>query len=375
MVSFALVLTAVTASAQVTAIRLNTPALTAPAAMSGAVADRALPAAPALSAAPWMAAASVPVPVAPAPLAAAAPALAPAAPVAHALSAAAGRLSAAEKAPAGHADPRGLSGTVFDGSSWRAAADGPQPVPAGDASAAQLSALNASVAEILRPYNNQLSRASLTFSRIATNETRATEVALTLDFAKKGANGDASVKVENLSYSYPNAATATPETRAKGSIGVNLLNLMTQKQINDLGPQAQKTVERFIADKITQYGPAATVSAAVTHQATDAQGNLTALSLALNLDVDLSKLPANTDAKSVLATGLHATVDITLKGLDFSITVVSNPNASQFSRDQVGLKEMLDKLLAGEPQTVARLGDLFRTLDQLAAYATSGPRR
>jgi len=368
LIAAALALSAVPAAAQIAAVRVAPALNAAPAAMSAVLSAAALPSASALTAAPSMA-------ISAAPLSAPALAVAPAAslPAAHgALQAGAARLDAAAKSPAGRDNSRGLSAALFDGSALRAAADGPAPV---DPSAQQVSALNAAVADILRPYNNQLSRASLTFSRIATNATRATEVSVSLDYAKKGPGGDASLKVENLSYSYPDAATAKPETRAKGSIGLNLLNLMTQEQINQMGPQAHKMVEEFIAEKTRQYGPAATVAASVTRQTVDAKGNLTALGLALDLDIDLAKLPAGTDPKTVLVTGLHATVDIALTGLDFSVSVVSNPNASQFGRDQVGMKETLDKLLARDPKTVASLGDLFRTLDQAADYATRGPRR
>lgn len=369
------------AAAQVAAVRPIVPSLGAPAFAAAAApsfaapsfaapsfAAPALSAAPALALSPALAAPSLNASVLPAAVPAAAPALV-AAPAA-APSAKDELTSGAARIGADAKSPESASGAFFDGTMFAAAADGPAVDPSADA----ISALNAAVAEVLRPYNNQVSRASLTFGRVDTNATRATAVSLSLDYAKKGPGGEASLKVGDLSYSYPDAASAVPQTTIKGSIGVNLRNLMTQEQINQLGPQLHQMAAQFVADKLRQYGAAATVDARVTRQEADAAGNLTAIGLELNLAVDPAKLPAGRDPKGVLVTGLKVAVDLTLNGLDFSATIVSNPDARQFERDQVGLKESLDKLLARDPKEVARLGDLVRTLDQLADYATKAPK-
>ncbi|MFI5361111.1 MAG: hypothetical protein ACHQ49_04000 [Elusimicrobiota bacterium] len=250
-----------------------------------------------------------------------------------------------------------------------------------------IAALNAALVEALKPFNNAATRAALTFSKVATNAQRATAVALTLDYSKKGPGGEAGIKIDDLSYSFiqtpcPPCGRGTPcrpcrqslpTTHAKGAIKLNLLNILTQKQINEFGPGAQKLVEEFVAEKTREFGAAAKVSASVTHQDHDAAGNLVGLGIAIDLDIDTAKLPAGVNPKGVLITAAHAKADIALNGVAFELTVVSNPSASQFDADQQGLKEGLDKLLARDPEILKGLQQAFGTIDQVADQVTKGP--
>ena len=75
-----------------------------------------------------------------------------------------------------------------------------------------------------------------------------------------------------------------------------------------------------------------------------------------NAQVDLAKLPAGKDPKSVLLTGAHLAIDINLKGIKVEFKTVSNPNARQFENGQAGLKEWLDKLIARDKETLTYIG-------------------
>ena len=368
MIPLTLALTAASASAQVTQIRVAAPV--APAAVSAAAAS-ALRMAPALAApqvlsapalqAPALSAVAVP---AAAPAAAATPAASPAeakTPVTTqgALKAGAARLDAAAKATASDV-ASAVSGAIFDGQN--------APTPATSATD-PLTSLNFAIAEVLKPFNNALTHSSLRFSKIGTNATRPTDVAASLDFTKKSPNGELSVKIGDFTYSYPDKAGAKPETSIKGSIGMNLLNLMPQAQINKMGAEVKKIVEDFVADNTKQYGPAAKVDAKVTHQETDAKGNLTGVGFALNFDADLAKLPATTDIKTVDVSKLNAAVNITLKGLDFAVSAVGNTLSSEFADDQLEMS----KLIARDPAELSLIGSRFMMLALMSEFATRGP--
>lgn len=253
------------------------------------------------------------------------------------------------------------------------AASAPQAAAAAQAGqasadqATQLVQLNAAIVELLKPFNNNLTKAALVFNRVETNAQRALHVDLAMDYRKKGPDGDASILIPKLSYDYP--VGGLPRTQAQISLGFNLLNLIPQEQINQMGPAADQIVAEFAKDYLRQYGAAATIDARVTRKDVDAQGNLTAIAATLGLKVDLSRLPADA-AKQVMFTDVAITLQVTLKGGEAALMLTSNPNSEYFQRDQDGLKETLEKLLARDPQQMREIRSMITFFDRFAESLT-----
>ena len=63
----------------------------------------------------------------------------------------------------------------------------------------QLQLLNAAVVDVLKPFNNNLTKAEVVFNKVLTNATRTVAVDVIMAYHKKGPDGDASVKIEKLS--------------------------------------------------------------------------------------------------------------------------------------------------------------------------------
>ncbi len=236
----------------------------------------------------------------------------------------------------------------------------------------QIDALNAAVAEALLPFNGALKNVKLSFSKVATNDKRATQVAFSFDYSLIRPKGSASLAIKDFSYAYPDTPSAKPELNANISAKFNLLNVMTQEEINKLAPAADERIKTYLSDLNKRYGDAAKVEARITRKDTDPKGNITGLGLALSLIIDLSKLPGGVDPKDVLITDGQLEVSIGLNGIEISAHAVSNPNAKQFERDQVGLKEMLDKLLARDAKALREIVDFVKQIDEAADRVTSG---
>ena len=273
----------------------------------------------------------------------------------------AARVEAAAQAGQGTEAASSDSQAAFDGSVKTTAS--PDALPE----------LNKAVAEILKPFNNNLTKATVMFNRVETNAQRATHVDLTVDYSKKGPDGDAALKISKLTYAYPDGGE--PKTDGRIALEFNLLNVISQAQVNQLGPEADKLVAQFLADYTKRYGAAAAIDARVTRNEVDAQGNLTALGLTLGVKVDLAKLPAKVDPRDVEFTAAQLDLQITLQGLEASFAVTSNPKSRSFERGQQGLKEELEKLLARDPQQLRQIGRFIQTIDGIAAALTDKTRR
>lgn len=237
----------------------------------------------------------------------------------------------------------------------------------------QINALNAVVAEVFRPYNGALQSVKGSISKVAANDKRVTQLSLSFDYSTIRPKGSASLSIKDFSYSYPDAPSAKPEFNLDMSAKFKLLNAMTQEQINAIGPIADRMLKSYTEKGTKDYGDAAKVEAKITRTDTDAKGNITGLGLELGVNIDLAKLPSGVDPKAIQVTDLKAKLSIGLNGVELSAKGVANPDAKEFQKDQRGLKEALEKLLARDPKLLKDIGNFIEQL-QLAADSVTSPK-
>lgn len=243
------------------------------------------------------------------------------------------------------------------------------PKPAAAASD-QVAAVNSAVSDLLAPFNDRFTRAKIVFSELATNAVRAVKALLSLDYRKEGEGGSVAFKVDRLSYSYPETEGAKPETEVKASVELDMLRVLSREQINAMGPAAAEFVKEFAGTLTKRLGPAATVDARVTRLEKDERGDLVAVGLAIDADIDPAKLPPDVDVKDVQFTGVRATLDLTLHGMALDVSVVGNPRAKEFAQDQRGFKEWIDALVARDAKTLRQIARFVKQLDGYAASIT-----
>lgn len=226
--------------------------------------------------------------------------------------------------------------------------------------------LNDAIVDLLQPFNTADTKAKVNFGRVETNADRALAMSASVDYAKRGPNGSATV-TGSVDYDYP--VGGVPRTKADLNLGFNVLNVVEQRTINQFGPMADKMVAGFAQDFLSEYGQAAAVNAKVTRRDVDAAGNLTAIAVDLNAKIDLSRVPAAKQA-SVMFAELGVKLEITLAGASLKIDLVTNPAHSSFARDQDGLKERLEKLLARDADQMDEIRSMIRMFDQFAGQVT-----
>jgi len=225
--------------------------------------------------------------------------------------------------------------------------------------------LNEQIQSVLVPFQTQTTTANLTFGTIKTDENHALDMSLNGLYRKTGPNNLFEFKIDNLSYAYGDGTQ--PITIAKGSISTNFTKIIPQNDLNKIIPYAAEIVEGLAAGYTSYYGDAASVKGVVTSTAKDTEGNYTALTGIISAKIDLNKLPQHISSEDVIVTDAVIYLTINLKtGITYDSYIVSNPDYESFQEDQEGLKETLDKFLAGDPDEIAGFVGLFSQLDNLA---------
>ena len=230
-------------------------------------------------------------------------------------------------------------------------------------------AINEEISKLLTPYNDNLTQAELTFSRISTNEKRAVDVQVGSRFSKTGAAGSLRANINNLEYTYPDqqgCAQLPPRLQLDFDAAFNLLNFMTQEEINKMGSSLEKEFLNLIMDFVRDYGDAAQIDAKITKKNLDDKGNLTALGAYIDISIDKTRLPKDFDMNRMYFIHIKLEPEITLQSLKLKADVVINPETNAFKYDEKGLKEYLEKIKARDPETLHEIAAYIRFVDDLA---------
>lgn len=228
-----------------------------------------------------------------------------------------------------------------------------------------IESLNAEIDRILAPFRNTETTAELKFSELATDAVRALRLSATAAYRKVGPSRAFGITVDEASYDF--GTGATPTTKIRGAIEVDISTFVSQEDINKFGADFEKAVQEFASEISADYGTAATVAAKVINVGVDANNNYQHLAAELTLKIDLNALPANRKVEDVLVTEASATVSIDVKqGVKANIVLVSNPLYRGFQSSEEGLKETIDKLLAQDAAELAKLEGLVQRLEGFA---------
>lgn len=245
--------------------------------------------------------------------------------------------------------------------------------PAGAGAAAPwdlMGDLNQGLVELLKPFQNERTRAVLGFKRLDLNDERVLGVEGEASFWKIGPSNELRLRMEQLSYDYGSGRgtgeSRAPMTRARGTLSFDLLKLMTQEQLNDLSVDAAALIREMAKTYAEPYGEAALIEAEVLDKRVDANGNIQELRLAGRIRIDLDKLPSSMPRDSVVFGAVNVGVILGLQGGAFEFEAVSNLEYSGFRKGQEGLKEGIEKILKREQEALDRVVEAFKAFDEFA---------
>ena len=234
------------------------------------------------------------------------------------------------------------------------------------ADADALRSLNETVAKLLAPYQNPTTSAGLIFNKIETDAKHALAVDVSGLFTKDGSQNRLRIQLDQLAYDY--SSGVAPRVSLRGSVGLDLTKFYARADLNAMVDDLQNTVDGLKDNFAAEYGDAVTVLAQITQKTKDADGNYEHVEGQISFDLDVAKLPVDKKAEDVIATAgrLQFSVDATA-GFTLSADVGINPRYRGFADDQAGLKDLLDKLLTQDSDTMDQLSQYIEMIDGYAA--------
>lgn len=225
--------------------------------------------------------------------------------------------------------------------------------------------LNQEVVKVLAPYQSDTTTAKLEFNALETNSEHAAKLGLNGLYRKVGSQNTLELKIDNLSYNFGDGLA--PTTIFKGSLGLDFTKLMSQASLNRIIPNAAEMVEDLAKSYSGEYGDAVSVKGVVTSTTKDADGNYTALTALLSAKIDVKRLPES-EQKYVMATDAALSLTLDLKnGVKIDAYMVSNPEYVGFERNEEGLKEVVELLLARDQAMMERINSDVQRIDYMAA--------
>ncbi|WP_131779611.1 hypothetical protein [Legionella bozemanae] len=229
-----------------------------------------------------------------------------------------------------------------------------------------LDLLNSEIANILAPFQDQATVAHLKFDAVEINNERAAKVAFNGLYRKIGSKNSFEIKVDNLSYDYGDGTS--PTTVLKGSLGLDLTKFLTREESNEMIPSAIELLEATVKSYTEEYGDAIFIKGVVTSTTKDIDGNYTGLTALITTKIDLNKLPEDLSREEVMATDAFFSITLNLKtGIAIDAFMISNPEYWGFQENQLGLKELLEHLLARDKEAIQIIVNVFANLHYMAS--------
>jgi hypothetical protein len=226
--------------------------------------------------------------------------------------------------------------------------------------------LNAQIDSLFSPFLNEVTVAKVTVGTLETNDEHAVKVDLNGFYRKSSSKNMVEVKIGNLSYDYGDGSA--PKTVFNGLINFSLSKWLPLAQVNNIFEGALPYVDAAVKDWfLSGYGDAASMRSIVTSTTKDTQGNYSALSALISIKLDLAKLPADQLIEDIIVT--EAVFSFTLNantGLIADAFLVTNPAYKRFNKNEMGLKELLDGLIAGNEFEMAVITAFIKDFDWLA---------
>lgn len=229
-----------------------------------------------------------------------------------------------------------------------------------------LDLLNSEIANILAPFQDQATVANLKFDAVEINNEHAAKVAFNGLYRKIGSKNSLEIKVDNLSYDYGDGTS--PTTVLKGSLALDLTKFLTREESNEMIPSAIELLEATVKSYTEEYGDAIFIKGVVTSTTKDNDGNYTGLTALISTKIDLNKLPENLSRDEVMVTDAFFSITLNLKtGIAVDAFIISNPEYWGFQDNQLGLKELLEHLLARDKEAIQVIVNVFANLDYMAS--------
>ena len=226
--------------------------------------------------------------------------------------------------------------------------------------------VNSKIEKLVQPFNNQTTKLELAFTKLNIDAVKTLDFGFTGLVSKVGSENEAKVEFKKAEYAYGDGSK--PVVNLDVALTLDLVKAFGQDTINSIAGDLDEMVLDMSKDYTKEYGAALTLNATTAEKILDAQGNVESMKVVLDATMDMAQLPSTKPVEEVEFQTLHVEVLAAKTGFSIQATVVINPLYKGFARDQDGMKEYVEKLLADDQQTWDDLSRYLAILDSVAAW-------
>ncbi|MDX9732106.1 MAG: hypothetical protein RBT63_10075 [Bdellovibrionales bacterium] len=226
--------------------------------------------------------------------------------------------------------------------------------------------VNGKVAELTKDFNNNLTALSVEFTALTIDALKTVDLGVTGKLRKVGDHNILDFELTKLAYAYGDGTRPSFEAVGKGEF--DFVYAIGQTLINDFAGELDGLAVGMAQDYAAEYGDAVAFSFNTVDLQTNANGDVASMNVAFEVAFDLAKLPEEIEASNVALLGLKGDITVTQKGFEFHVAGVLNPAYSGFEKEQNGMKEYVESLLANDPAIYQELKRSFDFLDSGAKW-------
>lgn len=224
--------------------------------------------------------------------------------------------------------------------------------------------LNKSISDFLKTYESQTGLIEATISELAHDKNSINKIALTGKFLRTSPLNTFDLSINELDYSNL-TKNISPSLKFNADLSLDLIKALGQEEVNYLAESLEELVVDFAEDYLKKYGQAALVSAQVLDKQVTKSGDYESLKIQLKLDVDTSKLPAETQLDQVELLSINMVIAVTTQTMSAQGKIEFNPAYSRFGDDAEGLKVELEKFVNNHQETLDQWHQYFGYMSSL----------
>jgi hypothetical protein len=224
--------------------------------------------------------------------------------------------------------------------------------------------LNNVIKDLLSPYQNATTSASLEFKTLTTDQNSVLTTNLLGEYKHTGRVQAIDVQLQSLSL---DADSGRVRLTGTTDINFDFTKALRPDTINKIVENWEPSLEGTLKDNLQKFGPAFQVKAIVLNKTKDERGNYTSLRSLVNLKIDPTKLPPSINIedvpffRGVLMLNANATRGLTV-GVSFDV----NPAFKNY----VSMKSKLEKFLARDPDMGKKFVNHFEMLNLFGTKLT-----
>lgn len=232
--------------------------------------------------------------------------------------------------------------------------------------ALDLAVLNSRIREVIARMSLQDVAAQIEVADFGMRGNVTEKWASTARVTKTGPINTLDLNVRSLKYDFPQGGN--PSVYLDAQVAFDFVKAVGQTNVNELAELIPDIILDLLSDYTQPYGDSLDLAIGVDEIRKDAQGDVEFVKISGRGQIDLERLPAGLERKKQPVVSVELQANATRTGFSLAVNAVLNPGYEGFETNQIGLKQILEGLIARDPQLVLRVESIIKEIDSIAGF-------